>query len=136
MTNTQSPIPNTQSPIPNTQSPISNDEHRRQVTAELALISEPRGGDERPRLRLERDGQTFVLYLDEVAALVQALQEEVAEAATGAERDVDEERLIGRVVYVRPERAYGLVLHREGEHCVVKFGNGERRTYDLSQLDP
>ena len=127
---------NSQSPIPNTQSPISNKEHRRQVTAELALISEPRGGDERLRLRLERDGQTFAIYLDEVGALVQALQEEVAGAATGAEQDVDDERLIGRVVYVRPERAYGLILHRDGERCVVKFGNGERRTYDLSQLDP
>ena len=128
---------NTQSPVPNTQSPISNAARRRQVTAELALISEPRGGDERPRLRLVRGERTFVLYLDEVAALVQALQEEVKTAtATGAEPDVDDERLIGRVVYVRPERAYGLILHREGERCVVKFGNGERRTYDLSQLDP
>jgi len=128
---------NTQSPVPNTQSPISNAARRRRVTAELALISEPRGGDERPRLRLVRGERTFMLYLDEVAALVQALQEEVETAtATGAEPDVDDERLIGRVVYVRPERAYGLILHREGERCVVKFGNGERGTYDLSQLGP
>jgi hypothetical protein len=112
------------------------EEYRRQVTAELALISEPSSGEERPRLRLVRGEGTFVLYLDEVAALIQALQEEVAEAAAGAEPDVDDERLIGRVVYVRPERAYGLILHRDGERCVVKFGNGERRTYDLSQLDP
>ena len=130
MTNTQSPIPNTQSPVPNA-------EHRRQVTAELALISEPASSDERPRLRLVRGERTFVVYRDEVAALVQALQEEVETATTaGAEPDVDDERLIGRVVYVRPERAYGLILHRDGERCVVKFGNGERGTYDLSQLDP